>query len=683
SSSIFCYWYDLFSNDLLLPERAESLKTKCPPPVSDALLVVGVDMRKDVNAAHHYTGEYMTNLLVVRRGQQFIIDVSFSRPVTPQDDFQLEFLIGADPAANKESLVVVNFGNHSGAAWAGQIVEARDTVVSLGVTASSKAIVGLYRMYVAVAMGNGMQRTEKDPNTNFYLLFNPWSPDDDVFYPDDAGRSEYVLNSTGLIYMGTPDQVTERGWVYGQFEEGILDACIYIMDACRMSIHNRGDVVKMVRTASALINSQDDNGVLIGNWSDDFSMGTPPTTWTGSASILQKYHTSGAPVSFAQCWVYAGVLNTFLRCLGIPSRVVTNFNSAHDNTGNLKTELIFKPDGTPDRHKTQDSIWNYHCWNEAFMKRVDLPPKYSGWQAVDATPQETKDGYFRCGPAPVIAIRDGELCHPFDCGFVFAEVNSDLIHMKSDKYGNMTPFKVDTTYVGKLIYTKSLSGWGPEDITGTYKHPEGHFKQLYMSCGQCFQDYEAMKLVKVHMEISPTYYTGVVASDPLKVEDFRLHLDAFQSEWLCIKVFELLPQEYISYLGSNSSLEVTVTGQTDDVEVSEVKTIALKLPPLNITLSGQPQVNRDMYVMVSFTNTMGFPLTGAKLAMEGAGLLETQVYNYRTIPPMGQISRKVGFRPTKPGLQTLLVVLDCDNLPDVNTTTGRSKSNFKISLKAK
>lgn len=83
---------------------------------------------------------------------------------------------GADPAANKESLVVVNFGNHSGAVWAGQIVEARDTVVSLGVTASSKAIVGLYRMYVAVAMGNGMQRTEKDPNTNFYLLFNPWNP---------------------------------------------------------------------------------------------------------------------------------------------------------------------------------------------------------------------------------------------------------------------------------------------------------------------------------------------------------------------------------------------------------------------------------------------------------------------------------------------------------------------------
>lgn len=57
-------------------------------------MVVGVDMRKDMNGANHYTGDYVTKLLVVRRAQQFVIDVSFNRPVTPQDDFQLEFLIG-------------------------------------------------------------------------------------------------------------------------------------------------------------------------------------------------------------------------------------------------------------------------------------------------------------------------------------------------------------------------------------------------------------------------------------------------------------------------------------------------------------------------------------------------------------------------------------------------------------
>lgn len=50
-------------------------------------------------------------------------------------------------------------------------------------------------------------------------------------------------------------------------------------------------------------------------------------------------------------------VSAVLRCLGIPARVITNFNSAHDNTGNLKTDLIFHEDGTPDRAETRDSIW--------------------------------------------------------------------------------------------------------------------------------------------------------------------------------------------------------------------------------------------------------------------------------------------------------------------------------------
>jgi len=35
---------------------------------------------------------------------------------------------------------------------------------------------------------------------------------------------------------------------------------------------------------------------------------------------------------------------------------------------------------------------NFHVWNECHFARPDLPPGYEGWQAVDATPQETSDG---------------------------------------------------------------------------------------------------------------------------------------------------------------------------------------------------------------------------------------------------------------------------------------------------
>ncbi len=50
------------------------------------------------------------------------------------------------------------------------------------------------------------------------------------------------------------------------------------------------------------------------------------------------------------------------------------------------------------------------------------PWVWGGWQVVDATPQETSQGVFRCGPASVAAVRDGQVYLKHDTPFVFAEV---------------------------------------------------------------------------------------------------------------------------------------------------------------------------------------------------------------------------------------------------------------------
>ena len=34
----------------------------------------------------------------------------------------------------------------------------------------------------------------------------------------------------------------------------------------------------------------------------------------------------------------------------------------------------------------------FHCWNDAWMARKDIPCGYGGWQAIDATPQERSQG---------------------------------------------------------------------------------------------------------------------------------------------------------------------------------------------------------------------------------------------------------------------------------------------------
>lgn len=65
--------------------------------------------------------------------------------------------------------------------------------------------------------------------------------------------------------------------------------------------------------------------------------------------LMFRYFGSLISVFFLVCLV--------LRCLGIPSRVVTNYYSAHDNDGNLKTDIILQDDGRIDRSRTKDSIW--------------------------------------------------------------------------------------------------------------------------------------------------------------------------------------------------------------------------------------------------------------------------------------------------------------------------------------
>lgn len=80
------------------------------------------------------------------------------------------------------------------------------------------------------------------------------------------------------------------------------------------------------------------------------------------------------------------------RAIGIPTRIVTNFNSAHDLDGSLTLDHFYDAETKERKEALSDyHSWNFHVWNECWMDRPDLgkvEKLYGGWQVVDATPQE-------------------------------------------------------------------------------------------------------------------------------------------------------------------------------------------------------------------------------------------------------------------------------------------------------
>lgn len=164
------------------------------------------------------------------------------------------------------------------------------------------------------------------------------------------------------------------------------------------------------------------------------------------------------------------------RAIGLPSRIITNYSSAHDTQASLTVDYFVDRDGRLMDEMISDSIWNYHVWNEVWMERPDLGMAhggYGGWQAVDATPQEMSDNMYRCGPAPVLAVKLGEVLRPYDCNFLYAEVNADKVFWRYD--GPSQPLKLlrkDTLGIGHAISTKAVGRWEREDVTSAYKFAE-------------------------------------------------------------------------------------------------------------------------------------------------------------------------------------------------------------------
>ncbi|RVE54165.1 hypothetical protein evm_001288 [Chilo suppressalis] len=670
--------YDL--KDLPRPPQLDSSNDVIDATKHGVLAVQGIDFCVETNGENHHTSKFnlMTRVvdrsLVVRRGQAFKLDILLNRPYDPAKD-AISFIFNVSDAtmrgpSNEMSAAVplLEKGTEIMGDWTAVYEGQMDSHLMVAITPAANCIVAAWRMDIDTKLSGGASLSYTHP-LPVYVLFNPWCLQDSVYMPGHSHREEYVQEDGGLMFRGVVNVIKPTPWNYAQYEKDVLECALYLVkEVGKVKGGARGDPIRVARALSAAINVQDDNGVLFGNWAkelSDYSGGTHPLKWVGSLNILQKYYEKKKPVKYAQCWVYAGVLTTICRALGIPCRPVTGFDAAHDSGSSLTIDIIQDEDGTILDNFTSDSVWNYHVWNEVWMERPDLGPEYGGWQAIDSTPQEMSEDMFRCGPASLRAVLDGELQRPYDAGYVFAQVNADKILWKYS--GEIQPLKLikrDTISIGQKISTKAIGKMEREDITDKYKYPErtleerstmekalrrsgNIFARYYLNdafndvtfdfelrddikIGQNFTVLLHMKnrsmvekyTIKGVLRVDTVTYRGKTG-DIVKRADVDLILGPeAKHEIEMLVTYDEYYDKLVDQASFNIAALVTIVEKQFDYFAQD--DFRVRNPDIKISIEDKPVSKKEFTATVKLENPLPIPLKNGKFYIQGPGL-DTQL----------------------------------------------------------
>jgi len=383
-----------------------------------------------------------TNDLEARKTSEFKRSITTTQEAYPADAYTVEF----ENESENRFLVKVSF--------------------------TSSAPVGEFKITAKVNIGEGRTAKTAEAHQNFIVLFDPYNSDD-VVYTTKANRAEYIENTKGLVWQGLSDNNNGFAWDFNQWDFANLQ--IAYDRLIRMPVADRGDPVLVSRHISYSVGED----ICYGKWGEgSYTTGKPyggytcssskkcttPDDWRDSTSLFKTHRDIGMKVQYCQCFVYAAITTSIGRSLGIPTRPVTTFQSAHDTDKNRAIEKFYTIDPTngefvpQDNAPTSDSVWSFHVWNEMYFDRPEFDYAAcnamgqrkgcaDGWQAVDATPQETSKGgsgldpntaYYQMGPASIkLLLKNKDPVCPynsdtkygcFDNEFVLSEVNSN-VHM--------------------------------------------------------------------------------------------------------------------------------------------------------------------------------------------------------------------------------------------------------------
>ncbi|XP_075033771.1 protein 4.2-like [Mixophyes fleayi] len=679
-------------------------------------IVAKYDLQVSKNNRDHRTIELSKEArLFLRRGQEFTITLKFKDQTIRQaklDQLSLITKTGPNPSkrnGTKNSFPISSLGDRK--TWSARVIDNVQGTWTVSVTSPANAIIGYYSLSIKIP------GALVDDLGDFMLLFNPWCKDDPVYLYNEAQRQEYILNEEGIIYLGTESCAQPHPWHFGQFEPEIPDICMKFLDMNpryqeepEKHYTRRNDPIYISQMIGDMIGRRDEKDRV------DFMCenGRLSYTWISSVPILRLWFQDKNHQTYGHHWVFSAVLCTVLRCLGIPIRIVTNYNSAYGTDQTLQKDIYYNENGARIHRSRNDSIWHFHVWNECWMERKDLLKGYSGWQVLDATAQQKYNGdLYSCGPAPVVAIKEGRVDFNYDMKLIFSKVFTDRVVWVRDTKGYFSKAYSNARHVGDGISTKSIGSDVQNDLTHDYKYPKGST-----------EEYEAVQRAKQLMlknqqtsETNPMFLSPIVVSiisqnaqlfgEDISVtvtvsnvcekeKDLELVLSAQSAHdygitreqfWSEKFDFHLMAGEERSVSGrishsmykmqllDNNLLRVTALVKepkcpNGSYALAE-KDLTVCKPALTIQMPKVSVQYQPITAMVNFPNPLKETLKKCVIRVTGKGLLyKEKTYRCRDVLPEGNLLYPITFTPTQVGDRRLYVQLQSDKLGVINGFQG-------------
>ncbi|KAF7245107.1 Protein-glutamine gamma-glutamyltransferase 2, partial [Varanus komodoensis] len=288
------------------------------PLAMEALRVESVDLNCAQNCTNHNTQFFSDQKLIVRRGQTFGFYVHFQNREWNDEKDKITFTVetGPKPCESLGTKSIFPLGGCPDQChWNASFKSHDAKCLRVNMFPPANACVGCYSLNMCLV---SCDHTNSQNLGDFYVLFNPWCSDDPVYLDSQDQREEYVLNEHGIIFQGLPEHITAHPWHFGQFQDGILDICLKMLDTSTnflrdpaMDCSCRNDPLYISRVLNNMIGCHKKKSILKLPSNNNLLQGLSPLTWNGSVPILRQWYQSRCkPIKYGDCATFASVLCT-------------------------------------------------------------------------------------------------------------------------------------------------------------------------------------------------------------------------------------------------------------------------------------------------------------------------------------------------------------------------------------